>query len=129
LKNALVIEQLAKVDTIVFDKAGTITSHKKATIFYEGNLISEEDNVLIKNVLRPSNHPLSRMLYDFLSETKKIVIDDFQEITGKGIQATFENKTIQIGSGSFARGLILEASEIEKTALHIKIDGIYYGRF
>ena len=85
LKNALVIEQLAKVDTIVFDKTGTITTNKKSNILYEGNVLSEEDYILIKNVLRASNHPLSRMLYDFLPETKKIKIDDFQEITGKGI--------------------------------------------
>jgi len=129
LKNALVIEQLAKVDTIVFDKTGTITTNKKANISYEGDLISEENNILIKNVLRASNHPLSRMLYDFLPETKKIKIDDFQEITGKGIQALIENKQIQIGSAEFARNLVLDVSEIEKTSLHIKIDNVYYGRF
>jgi len=129
LKNALVIEQLAKVDTIVFDKTGTITTNKKANITYEGNLISEEHNVLIKNVLRASNHPLSRMLYDFLPETKKIKTDDFQEITGKGIQAIIQNTQIQIGSAEFVRNSVSDTSEIEKTSLHIKIDNVYYGRF
>lgn len=129
LKNALVIEQLAKVDTIVFDKTGTITTNKKANINYEGNLISEENSILIKNVLRASNHPLSRMLYDFLPETKKIKIEDFQEITGKGIQAIIDNKQIQIGSAEFIKNSVSDSSEIEKTSLHIKIDAVYYGRF
>nr|WP_294923122.1 heavy metal translocating P-type ATPase metal-binding domain-containing protein [uncultured Flavobacterium sp.] len=129
LKNALVIEQLAKVDTIVFDKTGTITTNKKSNILYEGNALSEENNILIKNVLRASNHPLSRMLYDFLPETKKIKIDDFQEITGKGIQGNIGNKTIQMGSATFVDAPVLENQEIEKTALHIKIEGIYYGKF
>ncbi|WKL48301.1 heavy metal translocating P-type ATPase metal-binding domain-containing protein [Flavobacterium pectinovorum] len=129
LKNALVIEQLAKVDTIVFDKTGTITTNKKANITYEGDLISEENNMLIKNVLRASNHPLSRMLYDSLPETKKIKTDDFQEITGKGIQAIIQNKQIQIGSAEFVRNSVSDPSEIEKTSLHIKIDNVYYGRF
>lgn len=129
LKNALVIEQLAKVDTIVFDKTGTITTHKKANITYEGSVISKEDFILIKNVLRGSNHPLSRMLYDFLPQTAKIKIEDFQEITGKGIQAFVQNKQIRIGSASFIEAPISDSSDIETTSLHIKIDGIYYGKF
>ncbi|MGO4771908.1 heavy metal translocating P-type ATPase metal-binding domain-containing protein [Flavobacterium sp. W22_SRS_FK3] len=129
LKNALVIEQLAKVDTIVFDKTGTITTNKKSNIIYQGNPLSDENNIVIKNVLRASNHPLSRMLYDFLPEIKKIRIDDFQEITGKGIQGSFDNKAVQIGSATFVTAPDLETVETEKTALHIKIDGTYYGRF
>ncbi|MWB94805.1 HAD-IC family P-type ATPase [Flavobacterium sp. GA093] len=129
LKNALVIEQLAKVDTIVFDKTGTITTNIKSNILYEGMALSDENIVLIKNVLRASNHPLSRMLYDFLPETQKIKTAKFEEITGKGIQAFIENKNIQIGSGVFVEAPVLEVSQIEKTTLHIKIENNYYGRF
>ncbi|WDF65004.1 heavy metal translocating P-type ATPase [Flavobacterium sp. KACC 22763] len=129
LKNAVVIEQLAKVDTIVFDKTGTITTNKKSNIMYEGDLISDSDTVLIKNVLRGSNHPLSRMLYDFLPEAKRINIEDFQEITGKGILAVAEGKEIRVGSGQFVDDIVVDGSEIEKTALHIKIEGMYFGKF
>ncbi|WP_026729280.1 heavy metal translocating P-type ATPase [Flavobacterium denitrificans] len=129
LKNALVIEQLAKVDTIVFDKTGTITTNKKSNIVYEGIAISDENMILLKNVLRASNHPLSRMLYDFLPETKRIKIDEFEEITGKGLLATAENKTIKIGSAKFVESKDLDDSEIEKTALHIKIGDRYFGQF
>lgn len=129
LKNALVIEQLAKVDTIVFDKTGTITTNKKSNILYEGTALSDENFVLIKNVLRGSNHPLSRMLYDFLPEYGRIKIDDFEEITGKGILAFAEGREIKIGSFLFVESPILDSSEIEKTALHIKIDNQYYGKF
>lgn len=129
LKNAVVIEQLAKVDTIVFDKTGTITTNKKSNILYEGTAISHSNIVLIKNVLRGSNHPLSRMLYEFLPDTKRTPLEDFQEITGKGILAHLEGKEIKIGSGQFVEDIVADSSEIEKTALHIKIDGIYLGKY
>ena len=129
LKNALVIEQLAKVDTIVFDKTGTITTNKKSNILYEGIEFSKENYELIKNVLRGSNHPLSRMLYDYLPEYKRVKIDDFQEITGKGILAFAEGKEIKIGSAAFVESVESDISEIERTALHIKIDNLYYGKF
>lgn len=129
LKNALVIEQMANVDTIVFDKTGTITTNKKTNIIYKGITIPEEHTALIKNTLRASNHPLSRMLYDFLPETKKVKIDDFQEITGKGIQGFSNNHSIQLGSAEFVGTLPAPDAGKDKTVLHIKIDNVYYGKF
>ena len=41
LKNANVIEQLAKINTIIFDKTGTITANKQSDINYEGYKLSE----------------------------------------------------------------------------------------
>ena len=127
LKNALVIEQLAKVDTIVFDKTGTITTNKKSNISYEGKVLSEENLILVKNVLRGSNHPLSRMLYDFLTEGKRYKINDFDEITGKGIQANIEGNIIQIGSAAFVEKL--EENSIQQTSVHIKINEVYFGNY
>jgi Cu+-exporting ATPase len=127
LKNALVIEQLAKVDTIVFDKTGTITTNKKSNIAFQGNTISEGDFILIKNVLRASNHPLSRMLYDFLPETQKLKLDHFEEITGKGIQASINGTTIQLGSASFVGAN--EENAIQQTSVHISINQNYIGKY
>ena len=127
LKNALVIEQLAKVDTIVFDKTGTITTNKKAKISYEGKLLSSEDLTSIKTVLRASNHPLSRMLYDFLPEMKSVAITDFEEITGKGIRAKIQGMEIIIGSAAFAGSP--DENAVLQTAVHIAINEQYFGKY
>lgn len=127
LKNALVIEQLSKVNTIVFDKTGTITTNRKANISYEGKFFSDENLLQIKNVLRASNHPLSRMLYAFLPETSKVKVSDFEEITGKGIQANVDGNQILIGSTSFVGKQ--EENSIGQTTVHIKINEVYFGKY
>lgn len=127
LKNALVIEQLAKVNTLVFDKTGTITTNKKSNISYEGSPISDENKILIKNVLRASNHPLSRMLYAFLPETPLLKTTDFKEITGKGIKATIDKTALLIGSATFVEKT--EESNIRQTSVYIKINGTYLGKY
>ncbi len=127
LKNALVIEQLAKVDTLVFDKTGTITTNKKSNISYEGTALSEENLIIVKNALRGSNHPLSRMLYEFLPEGKRFKINDFEEIAGKGIQASVEGNQIRIGSAAFVGNS--EENSIQQTSVHIKINDVYCGKY
>ncbi|GEL11627.1 ATPase [Flavobacterium glycines] len=127
LKNALVIEQLAKVDTIVFDKTGTITTNKKSNISYEGKPLSEANLIQVKSVLRGSNHPLSRMLYDFFPDNGRVNVSDFEEITGKGIQAKTAESLVRIGSAGFA-GNSEENSGLQ-TSVHIQIDGVYFGKY
>jgi len=127
LKNALVIEQLAKVDTIVFDKTGTITTNLKSNITYEGKTLDESSSIIIKSVLRASNHPLSRMLYDFLPEAKRIKLDTFEEITGKGIQAVIDGIVIKLGSAEFIG--VNRNDGIQQTAIHIKIGETYFGKY
>ena len=127
LKNALVIEQMSKVDTIVFDKTGTITTNTKSNISYEGKVLSNENLILLKNILRASNHPLSRMLYDFLPDCKKLKIIDFEEITGKGIHANIDGIQIQIGSSVFVGKS--EENTIQQTSVHIKINEVYFGKY
>jgi len=127
LKNAIVIEQLAKVDTIVFDKTGTITTNKKSNISYEGTPLTDVNSKTIKSVLRASNHPLSRMLYDFLPETPRIPVSYFEELTGKGINAIVEGEEIKIGSAAFIEKV--EEHSIQQTEVHIKIGGNYLGKF
>jgi len=126
LKSTLVIEQMAKIDTIVFDKTGTITTNK-STITYEGTPINRQQQQWVRNLLRASNHPLSRILYSHLPDCGKLPVAGFEEIPGKGISGNIEGHEIKIGASSFA-GDIQEESSF-KTSVNITIDGVHFGKF
>ena len=127
LKNALVVEQLAKVDTIVFDKTGTITTNKKTSITYEGQILNDFELKLLKNALRGSNHPLSRRLYDFIPNQQKIETISFEEVIGKGIFAIFEEGSIKLGSSQFLEHM--SENTHKKTKVHVEINGVYKGSY
>jgi len=126
LKNTTVIEQMSKIDTIVFDKTGTITTNKKSTIWFEGNEISDEDIIGIKNLIHISNHPLSRKLYEYLPDVQKFDVVDFQEITGKGVQGIVNGKHYKVGSSSFIGATT--PSNLQ-TNVYISIDGEFVGKY
>tara|TARA_R110002049_G_scaffold71370_1_gene183879 strand:+ start:43301 stop:45676 length:2376 start_codon:yes stop_codon:yes gene_type:complete len=126
-KNASVIEQLAAINTIVFDKTGTITANKETSINYEGSQLSNEEESLLKSTLRNSNHPLSRSLYSILNEHNIITLDAYEEHIGKGIQAKHFQDSIKVGSASFV-GFSAETATLN-TAVHISTNNQYKGKF
>ena len=126
-KNASVIEQLAAVDTIIFDKTGTITANKETHIDYEGLELSGNEESLLKSTLRNSNHPLSRSLYSLLNKHNIVTLDTYQEHIGKGMEARHEQDSIKIGSAPFV-GFTSETATLN-TAVHISTNNQYKGKF
>ena len=127
LKNASVIERLAKTDTIIFDKTGTITTGNSAAITYEGDILNPEEEDMLKSTLRNSSHPLSRQLYTILHSNGILTPDTFQEYLGEGIEATYTEKQIRIGSAGFTGNKSPDVPR--KTSVHISTDNHYRGRF
>ncbi len=126
LKNANGIEQAAKIDTLIFDKTGTITTNKDTTIVFEGDKLNEEEIEAIRNIIRSSNHPLNRMLYEYLPKTNEIEVVDFEETLGKGIQANVRNTNYKLGSAYF---LNTQNSATNETAIYVSVNSKIKGRF
>jgi Cu+-exporting ATPase len=126
VKNAAVIEQLAAINTIIFDKTGTITSNKKSTAQYDGLALNTCEKTLLKNTLRGSNHPLSRTLYDILDDHNIITLNDFEEHLGKGLEASYNKDHIKIGSASFVGA---QESSVLNTQVHISTNNTYKGKY
>lgn len=127
VKNASVIEKLAQIDTIIFDKTGTITSNKSSNAIYDGELLSDNESLVLKNSLRGSNHPLSRSLYNILDEHNIVTLDTFEEHIGKGIEAKHNDINLKIGSASFV-GNTQEAAVLN-TTVHISSNNVYKGKY
>ncbi|KOS05715.1 ATPase [Flavobacterium akiainvivens] len=126
LKNATVVERMAKADTIVFDKTGTITTNNKSEILYEGDFIDEKELAFIKSLLRGSNHPLSRRLYEHLPTANLFLVDDFKEVTGGGVQGYVHGFFIQIGSAKFVGA---DEENSLQTAVHVSFNRNWMGKY
>lgn len=104
LKNVHVIEELAKVNQIVFDKTGTITKTSESKIKFVGGELSELNSVLIKSLVKNSTHPLSKKIYDSLNCQANLNATIFKEMQGKGIEGEILGKQIKLGSKAFILG-------------------------
>lgn len=127
IKNTATIESMAGIDEIVFDKTGTITENQNADVVYSGEILSEEEKSAIKSVLKNSNHPLSRILYNKIDSKKFLDVSDYEEIPGRGQQAVVNGMIYKLGSRQFT-GKNSE-DELNKTQIYIAVNEVVKGKF
>lgn len=125
VKNTSAIEQMAAIDTLIFDKTGTITSPNASSMFFEGELSSTERN-LVYSVCRNSNHPLSREIIKWLGDCSLLPIDNYEEFVGKGQSASYLDYSIKLGSASFVE---VEKKVVEGSLVYVKINNTIKGLF
>lgn len=103
LKNHRVIEDLASLDDIVFDKTGTITQKDTLQIDFVGKDLDSKELSLIRSAVQHSLHPLSQAIFKHLDAA---VLDNekFTETPGAGIETMIEGRLIRVGSEEFVTG-------------------------
>ncbi len=126
VKDSLTIEKIAKIDSLVFDKTGTITHRKKSNIQYEGLEISEFDLLNIKSLVKNSNHPLSKSIYEYLeAKDEYFPVENYIEETGKGYSANVRGNLYKIGSAKYN----YQESKNLETAVYISKNSEFIGKF
>ena len=130
LKNSNVVEIMAKINSIVFDKTGTITESGKSDIIYSGRILNPTELKCIKSLVRSSTHPLSKKIFESIDVREYFPVTKFNEPTGKGIEGVVYGHQIKIGSLDFVGAKISEDDKDDvKTKVHISIDSEVVGLF
>lgn len=126
LKNADVIENLIKADTVLFDKTGTITNGSEVT--FVGPKLNEYELKLIVSLAAQSSHPLSRQLYTQFNTGESFAVYEFEELPGNGIRAYVEDKYIVLGSERFVTGFVTPENKLT-AKVFLSLDGEIIGYF
>ena len=120
IKGGEALETTYKIDTIVFDKTGTITEGKpKVTDIICNGIKEEEVLVLAASAEKGSEHPLGEAIVreaeDRSLEFKSL--EHFKAVPGHGIEVTIEGKDILLGN----KKLMIE-NNINIESLHVESD-------
>ena len=122
IKGGEALETTHKIDTIVFDKTGTITEGKPKVTDIITNSISEEELlILAASSEKSSEHPLGEaILNEGRNKNLKLKkIDKFNAIAGQGIDVVIENKNILLGN----RKLMIDQN-IDITIFNDKVEDL-----
>ena len=102
VKDARAIEEMNKVDTLIIDKTGTITEGKPSLNRFKsfGKLSDLKILQLAASVDSNSEHPLADAIVAGAKANKLelLKLDNFESLTGKGVQALYEGKKIGLGN-------------------------------
>lgn len=102
VKRSDILENASKIDTIVFDKTGTLTYGKLnvAKIFNYSKYSEEDLMKIVGSFEAKSTHPIGMAFVNYLEENniEKLEIENFKNISGKGLEGNFNNKKYLIGN-------------------------------
>lgn len=141
IKSGEHLERAHEMNTIVFDKTGTITKGEPEVTDIITNKSMDRDELLriAATVERTSEHPLGQAIVRKAEEEllKITEPETFEAIPGKGLKAVFEDKEIYIGNRKLMEeakvkigneeGELSHLEEEGKTAMIVAIDGIITG--
>ncbi|NBC83946.1 MAG: heavy metal translocating P-type ATPase [Bacteroidetes bacterium] len=105
-KNAQALEEMNKVDTLIIDKTGTITEGKPGLKNYVSWSDEKNEDILklAASIDANSEHPIAQAIVKGAKEKQIEVmkLDDFESVTGKGVQARYEGKKLGLGNSRLA---------------------------
>ena len=141
IRNAESLERAHKINTIVFDKTGTITSGTPSVTDIQGYNDTDEQTIirLAASLEKKSEHPLGEAIVREAANRSLSLdeIDSFHSHTGFGVEGTVKGRKATIGSEKMMRdasidispasGAILRFSEQGKTLILVAVDGRLIG--
>lgn len=130
IKGSEYLDGIKDIKEIIFDKTGTITTGK----FAVSEINAIDANYTKQDVLKyfamgekNSNHPIAKSILKKYEEVSKEIenVENFEEVSGKGLQYQYEGKTIKIGNAEFTNA---DKENIVGTVLYLNIDGNVVGK-
>ena len=116
-KEAAQIETMAKVDTLLVDKTGTLTVGKPKVV--KEKILDDFDASLLFSLVKLSKHPISQGVYEhiFDEHIDEVMFDTFTQIASKGIVATKDEHVILGGNQKLMRENGIEVEYVSENAL------------
>ncbi len=98
IKGGETLEKLRRIDTIVFDKTGTITEGRPRVTVAR---IDDQSLRLAAAVERRSEHPLARSIVEYVQARGLTIPDasEFHAIPGSGVEGLVEGRRVRVGRG------------------------------
>lgn len=122
IKGSDYLDELKDVKEIVFDKTGTLTKGQFGISKIEVYSDKYVENDVLKYVVwgeSYSNHPIAKSIVRNAKNVETKKVENYEEITGKGIKYNIDGKTVLVGNSS----LVGKEDEIaESTKIYLKID-------
>jgi Cu+-exporting ATPase len=126
-KDAEAIEVMRKVDTLVVDKTGTLTSGRPALVTVEMLPDFDATEVLsaAASLERGSEHPLAEAIVGGAVERGISVPDaeSFESVTGKGVLGRVAGRAVALGNRKLLQQLGASAGSLGDRADELRSDG------